>query len=111
MERSPDRDIDTIEGMPVGIQWKGNSGRECREANNIGTTLDEYSELAGDATQGDSAQHHDMRWDECSIASDKRVPLNIPAGAFKKNDGAKQSSQPQYQAQRRDGPKRACQRG
>src|SRR2546425_1334693 len=115
--------------MPVGIQGKGDGGRERREANHIGTewtredprktyavlrneriapcppTLDEHAEQAGDATQGDSAQHHEMRWDERAIASDIRVPLNIPAGTFQKNDGTKQSRQSQDQAQRRDGSK------
>ena len=113
MERSPDRDIDAIQGMPVGIQGKGDGGRERREAYNIGTertredlrkanavlgnariascppTLDEHGEQTGDATEGDSTQHHEMRRDERSIASDIRVPLNIPTCAFQKNDGAK----------------------
>src|SRR6266516_5366809 len=113
--------------MPVDIQKKGDGSRERREANHISTertredarktytvlhneriapcppTLDKHGEQARDATEGDSAQHHEMRWDERAIASNIRVSLNIPAGAFKKNDCSKQSSQSQDQAQCRDG--------
>src|SRR5947209_20494486 len=114
--------------MPVGIQGKGDGGREGRVAHNVGTertredlrktdairrheriatcpdTLDEYGEQAGDATESHSAQHQEMRWDERAIASNIRMPLNIPTGAFKKNDGAKQSRQSQHQAQGRYRP-------
>src|SRR5215469_3483589 len=118
MERGPDRHIDAIEGVPVSIQWEGDSSRKGREAYHIRTkwgreelcernavlghariapcppTLDQYVEQGRDATEGDSAQHHNMWWDECAIPSDKRVPLNIPARTFEKNDGAKQRHQP-----------------
>ena len=117
MERSPDGDINPIQGVPVLIHRESDRHIESSisayiNAERRGKTIGEKGRLlfyrrvvpgpscfskdsdqSPDATDDDAAQQQDVWWRKRTITPDKGVPLHIPAQRKIADDCSKQRDQ------------------